>query len=192
MVVVGDATGHGLKAGNMVTATKGLLNILSSRENVEDILASANHAIKRMKLPMITMCLAVARISGNRLWYSSAGMPPLLVYRAKSGLCEQHVLKAMPLGAVENFPYECTSLALSRGDVVVMTSDGLQEIFNEKRDIYGIDNVMRSLKVHAGKSAEEIVRGLFEDGTAWAGNTIPADDLTIVVIKKTDDLSNSS
>ena len=83
MVVVGDATGHGLKAGNMVTATKGLLNMLSNQENVEDILISANSAIKRMNLPMITMCLAVARIRGNTLWYSSAGMPPLLVYRAR-------------------------------------------------------------------------------------------------------------
>ena len=186
MVVVGDATGHGLKAGNMVTATKGLLNMLSNQENVEDILISANSAIKRMNLPMITMCLAVARIRGNTLWYSSAGMPPLLVYRAKTGQCEQHVLKAMPLGAVEHFPYARTSLTLSYGDVVVMSSDGLHEVFNENRDTYGIDNIMRSLQTHAGKSAEGIVRGLYEDGKAWGGNTLLADDLTIVVIKSTD------
>ena len=186
MVVVGDATGHGLKAGNMVTATKGLLNLLSNRENVEDILISANQAIKRMNLPMITMCLAVARIRGNTLWYSSAGMPPLLVYRAKSGQCEQHVLKAMPLGAVEYFPYAHTSLTLSHGDVVVMTSDGLHEIFDEKRDTYGIDNIMHSLQTHAGKSADDIVRGLYQDGIAWGINTMLADDLTIVVIKSMD------
>jgi serine phosphatase RsbU (regulator of sigma subunit) len=186
MVVVGDATGHGLKAGNMVTATKGLLNMLSNQENVENILISANRAIKRMNLPMITMCLAVTRIRGNTLWYSSAGMPPLLVYRAKSGQCEPYVLKAMPLGAVEHFPYARTSLTLSNGDVVVMTSDGLHEVFDEKRDTYGIDNIMHSLQTHAGKSAEGIVRGLYEDGKAWGGNTLLADDLTIVVIKSTD------
>jgi len=131
MVVVGDATGHGLKAGNMVTATKGLLIMLSNQENVEDILISANSAIKRMNLPMITMCLAVARIRGNTLWYSSAGMPPLLVYRAKTGQCEQHVLKAMPLGAVEQFSV-CTHLThtflrrCSRDE-----QRGLHEVFNE-------------------------------------------------------------
>ncbi len=72
-VALGDATGHGLKAGNMVTATKGLLNILSATEDVKDILISANRAIKRMDLHMLTMCLAVARIDGRTLNYSSAG-----------------------------------------------------------------------------------------------------------------------
>ena len=182
-VAIGDATGHGLKAGIMGTATKGLLNMLSSREHVEDILATANDAIKRMNLSTMTMCLAVARVEGRTLSYSSAGMPPLLVYRASSGECEQHILKAMPLGAVEKFPYTTTSITLSIGDVVVMTSDGLHEIFDENRDTYGIDSIVRSLKVHANKSADEIVKGLFEDGIAWGRGAPLADDLTMVVIK---------
>ncbi len=185
MIALGDATGHGLKAGNMVTATKGLLNILSGTARVEDILHSANRAIKQMNLHMLTMCLAIARIEGNRLEYSSAGMPPLLVYRAQSGQCEQHILKAMPLGAVTHFPYTGTSLMLAPGDVVAMTSDGLHELFDERRETYGIENIIESLKKHAQKPAEEIVRGLYEDGQVWAGNAPLADDLTMVIIKVT-------
>ncbi|MEJ2635286.1 MAG: SpoIIE family protein phosphatase [Calditrichia bacterium] len=188
MVAIGDATGHGLKAGNMVTATKGLLNILSETREVKDILVSANRAIKQMKLHRLTMCLAIARINGKTLRYSSAGMPPLLIYRAQTGQCEQVILKAMPLGAVSDFPYASDSITLSPGDVVVMTSDGLHELFDEKRETYGTENVMKSLEQHANKPAREIIRGLYEDGKSWAGNTPLADDLTMVVIKVTEEL----
>ena len=184
-IAVGDATGHGLKAGNMVTATKGLLNMLVGLDHVDEIIISANQAIKRMNLPMMAMCLAVARLRGNTLWYSSAGMPPLLHYHASEETCEQVVLKAMPLGAVERFPYQRTSLSLLSGDVVVMTSDGLFEIFNEERNIYGMDNVMRSLAAHGRRSAESIAQGLLDDGIAWKGKAPLEDDLTIVVAKVT-------
>lgn len=186
MAAVGDATGHGLKAGNLVTTTKGLLNILSGTESVEEILKLANGAIKRMDLHMLTMCLAVARIRGKNLTYASAGMPPLLVYRAKSGRCEQRVLKAMPLGAVARFPYKSTSVTLHHGDVVAMVSDGLFEIFDARQETYGMENIGASLTKHAGKPAEDIVRCLFEDGRAWGAESQLADDLTIVVIKVTD------
>ncbi len=191
IVVVGDATGHGVKAGSLVTATKGLLGMLTGNDDVAGILAEANKAIKRMNLPMLTMCLAVARIKGNTLSYASAGMPPLLLYRGDSRRVEQCVLKAMPLGAVAQFPYTGALLTLRQGDVVVMASDGLLELFDEQRETYGIDNIMQSLIVHAGKPAEEIVQGLFEDGRTWSGNAALADDLTIVVVKVMEDVVRS-
>jgi len=186
LVVIGDATGHGLKAGYMVTATKGLLTILSRAEKVNEILSSANRAVRGMNLRMLTMCLALARIKDNTMLYSSAGMPPLLVYRAKRGECEQHVLKAMPLGAVAHFPYESKSIVLGTGDVIVMASDGLTEFFSEDRETYGVRNVMASIENHAGKTAENLIRGLYEDASIWGGNSSLADDLTIIVIKVTD------
>ncbi|HTY38013.1 MAG TPA: SpoIIE family protein phosphatase [Bacteroidota bacterium] len=182
-IVVGDATGHGLKAGNLVTATKGLLNILARTEKVEEILIEANRAIKGMNLRMLTMCLAVARVEGTTLRYSSAGMPPLLVSRARTKQCEKLVLKAMPLGAVDHFPYTSLFVTLRPGDAVAMVSDGLLEIFNAAQETFGIENVMKSLEHFAGESADRIVQGLYEDGKAWGGGAPLADDLTIVVFK---------
>jgi serine phosphatase RsbU (regulator of sigma subunit) len=185
LVALGDATGHGLKAGNMVTATKGLLNILSETEKVEDILISANRAIKQMNLHMLTMCLAIARIKGTTLKYSSAGMPPLLVYRAQSRECEQYVLKAMPLGAVARFPYESIRVDLFPSDVVLMASDGLIEFFDEGRETFGIQNIVASLKRHAEKPAQEIMDGLHQDVRRWGGDSTLVDDLTMIVMKMT-------
>ncbi len=112
-------------------------------------------------------------------------MPPLLVYRSESGKCEQVVLKALPLGAVSNFPYASRSITLSAGDIVAMASDGLLEVFNDVLETFGVESIVKSLKNHAKEPAEEIIRELFEDGKSWGGEKPLADDLTIVVIKVT-------
>ena len=56
-----------------VTATKGLLSALYREKKLDNILVSANSAIKGMDLRMLTMCLAISRIEGNRLSYTSVG-----------------------------------------------------------------------------------------------------------------------
>jgi len=183
LVAIGDATGHGLKAGNMVIATKGLLNVLSGTDELDTILKSANRAIKRMNLHMLTMCLALARIEGHLLRYSSAGMPPLFVYRRKSGSTEQLTLKAMPLGAVHEFPYKQLNTELFEGDVLAMVSDGLVEMFNASRENYGMENIAETLQNNVEKPAQEIVNNLIAGAAAWSGETPLEDDLTIVVIK---------
>jgi serine phosphatase RsbU (regulator of sigma subunit) len=181
--VVGDATGHGLKAGNMVIVTKGLLNVLGGGEDLAEIMRTANTAIKRMRLHMLTMCLAIARFEGRKLTYCSAGMPPLLVFRAQTGSVEQHVLKAMPLGAAADFPYKSLTTELSSGDAAVMISDGLMETFNPGREEFGMESVIRSVQSHGKGSAQQIVDALVADATAWSNGTPLADDMTVVVVK---------
>lgn len=44
--VVGDATGHRLKAGNIVIATERLSDVLSADGSLHDILNTSNRAIK--------------------------------------------------------------------------------------------------------------------------------------------------
>lgn len=182
-IALGDATGHGLNAGNLVTATKALLQLLADSQQLEDILFSANRAIKRMKLHRLTMCLSLVRIGRHTLQYASAGMPPILLFRAEAGRCEQHVLKAMPLGALDHFPFQCTELHFGAGDILVMMSDGLLDLFNEKGEQYSLEQVMASIESHAAGQAQEIIDAIYGDGKAWAGTEPLRDDLTIVVMK---------
>jgi serine phosphatase RsbU (regulator of sigma subunit) len=181
--IIGDATGHGLKAGNMVIVTKGLLNIFSGNEEIDDILRKSNLAIKKMNLKMLTMGLAILRIYKNKVQYSSAGMPPLLVYRKKTNSVEQIILKAMPLGAFYDFPYQKNVFEISKGDILLMVSDGLTELFNQKKEILGIEKVSEFLNNSAHKTADEIIRNILSQSKLWSADSPLHDDLTIVALK---------
>lgn len=182
-IAIGDATGHGLKAGNMVIVTKGLLNILSLNDDLTSILKASNEAIKKMNLNMLTMCLAVLRIEENKIKYSSAGMPPLLIYRQRTKQVEQFILKAMPLGAFYNFPYENIETDISSGDVILMMSDGLTELFNDKKELFGIENVTALLIDSGSKSSEEIINFIINKSIQWANSEQLSDDLTVIAVK---------
>jgi serine phosphatase RsbU (regulator of sigma subunit) len=181
--VIGDATGHGLKAGNMVILAKGLFNALAHEPDLIFIMDSFNRAIKQMNLHMLTMCMSLIRIRENKIEYSSAGMPPLHIYRKNTGQVEQLLLKAMPLGAFYDFPYKKMATDIYKGDVILIMSDGLTELFNDQKEVYGMEKIIESFRNSAGKPAEKIINDICNDSISWAGETQLADDLTILVIK---------
>ena len=60
-VAVGDATGHGLKAGTVVTATKSLFNHLAQESEIPAIFQQSSRALKRMNLRPLFMAMAIAK-----------------------------------------------------------------------------------------------------------------------------------
>ncbi|MGB5896190.1 MAG: SpoIIE family protein phosphatase, partial [Ignavibacteriaceae bacterium] len=104
--VIGDATGHGMKAGTMVTAAKSIFNSYVNNPDIIFTFGEFNRVIKGMQLPSMSMCLSLLKIKGNQLTMSAAGMPHALLYRSENKKVEEIILKGMPLGAVNDFPYQ--------------------------------------------------------------------------------------
>ena len=90
-----------------------------------------------MNLWNIFMAMALVRIHEGRLFVSSAGMPPILVYRARTGEVVEVVLKGVPLGAFPAFAYAQAEVGLDPGDTVVLMSDGLSESFDGAGEMLG-------------------------------------------------------
>lgn len=183
-IAVGDATGHGLRAGNMGIATKGLLNVLSGKTTLLEMIKRANIAIKNMNLKMLTMCLSLVNIKNGVLAYTSAGMPPILIFRKKSGEVESHIIKAMPLGAVSDFPYSMEEIEFGSGDVLVIMSDGLMELFNGENEMWGMTSIHSVLCNTGTENTERILSAILESAEKWRGETALKDDLTLVVVKQ--------
>ena len=74
-IVVGDATGHGLNAGMMVSITKaGLYG--ASFDTPTKTINRLNHAIKSIDLGTMRMSLNMTKIHNGSFAFTSAGMPP--------------------------------------------------------------------------------------------------------------------
>ena len=182
-VAVGDATGHGLKAGTMVTAAKGLFGAFAHQPDLVDTLEHTSRALKRMNLRPLFMAMAIIKFKGRRLTVSNAGMPPVLIYRAASGVVEEVAVRGMPLGSVSNYPYKQLELAVASGDVVVLMSDGLPERFNADNEMLDYTSTKRAFASAAGQSPQAIIDHFVDTGEAWAGGRPQDDDVTFVVLK---------
>ena len=181
--VVGDATGHGMKAGTMVTITKSLFNSFASDENILDTYSKISHVIKEMKFRQLSMCLLMLKIKGREVTISSAAMPPVLIYRKKNKSIEEIFINGMPLGSMTNFPYSIEKRELEKGDTILLFSDGLPELKNEAEEMYGYQRTRKEFKSVGEETPEVIIEHLKKSASTWANGKEADDDVTFVVIK---------
>lgn len=182
-VVIGDATGHGMQAGTMVSATKSLFHALAEEPQPIRFLKKAAKAIRAMGLKKMFMALTIARFKDHHLEIAAAGMPFPLVYRAANSQVEAIVLKGMPLGALADFPYQSRKLRLNPGDTVLLMSDGLEEMFNPQNETLGDAQVQAAFAELAADSPQAIIKHLKNVGAVWADGRAQQDDVTFVVVK---------
>jgi serine phosphatase RsbU (regulator of sigma subunit)/ligand-binding sensor domain-containing protein len=182
-VVVGDATGHGMKAGTMVTTAKSLFNSYAPNPDILFSFQEITRCIKQMNMGKMSMCMTMLKIQDSRMQMSSAGMPPSFVFRRDTRIVEEHLMQGMPLGTMDKFPYKILDTKLKAGDTILLLTDGLPELQNENDELYGYKRIRNVFEEVAEKNPEEIISFLKEEGSMWVNNKDPEDDVTFVVIK---------
>jgi len=182
-VAVGDATGHGMKAGTMVATIKGLFSASNGSLSSLHFFELCTNTIREMHLGNLYMALMLARIDRGAMTIASAGMPPVLIHRNSTQSFEKIVIKGMPLGAHAGFPYEEKETPLSPGDTILFMSDGYLELFNHEKELLGAQRVEKLFAEVAGQAPNVIIDHLNRAGEEWCNGERPHDDITFVVVK---------
>jgi serine phosphatase RsbU (regulator of sigma subunit) len=182
-VAFGDATGHGLQAGTMVTLMKGFFTSDSSKLGIKDFMNHCSKLIKEIKLGRILMSFCHLKIKSNKLYVSSAGLPPIYYYNKKSEVMEEIIMKGMPLGAMANFQYNVHEKEVNSGDVIMLLTDGIPEQMNEDEEMYDYPRVKDQFVRVAEKAPSEIIDHFIKSCDTWMGDAIQADDITIMIIR---------
>ena len=181
--IVGDATGHGLNAGMFVSVSKGLFQNLAQQSDLKDIISQFNTSLFSMKLQPMYMSLNIIRIQGNQLHFVGAGMPPALYFSAEKSLVEEIESSGPPLGGFPSFNYEIKKYEFSKGDILVIMTDGFSERMNDNKQIYGWNKGSNLLLRNNMSSANEIINKFVEVSDTWGAGKAQDDDITFVVIK---------
>jgi serine phosphatase RsbU (regulator of sigma subunit) len=183
VLALGDATGHGMKAGIMVAAAKSYFHTLVHEMNNLTMLERISSGLRNMNMKMMYMGLMLARCNRQDIEIATAGMPPALHFKKASNCVDRITLKGLPLGGSVQYPYENKKITLSTGDILLMMSDGLTELFNSERQMLGLNKVEDLLSNSDGMSASDIVNQLTQLMNTWSGGLEPHDDITIMVLK---------
>ncbi|MEK6372463.1 MAG: SpoIIE family protein phosphatase [Acidobacteriota bacterium] len=182
-VTIGDATGHGAKAGTMVTVIKTLFSDYAGGGAPSAFLHDAAETIKRMDLGRMAMALVLARLEGTRMTVASAGMPPAYVHRAATGNVEEVAFAATPLGTL-GADYSDLALDLEPGDTVLFMTDGFPELLNEGGQQLGYVAAQQEFTAAAtAPDADGVIAALAAAAQRWHGDQPPNDDVTFVVVR---------
>ena len=182
-VVCGDATGHGVVSGIMVSVTKAGLNGIQMADP-STILNNLNSIVKRVNFGRLRMSLSVAKMNNGSVELSSAAMPPTYYYNSKKDLVEEILVPNLPLGGIEGEIFDGVKKDFKKGDVMVMISDGLPELPNRENVLLDYPKVLECIENNCDGSADKIKDALVDLSETWADGNMNPDDITIVVIKK--------
>ena len=182
-IAVGDATGHGMNAGLVVSAVKSLFKTSTPEAGNLETLERISQGIKSMNLKRLYMAMTLVAFNHNTLKLTGAGMPPPLIYRADENRVEEILLEGMPLGGFMGAERQEASYQLQSGDTVLLMSDGLPEMLNPENEMLDYPRTKELFEEVADQSPEAIIDHLFKASTSWADGAPQADDVTLVVIK---------
>ena len=183
VIAMGDATGHGMKAGIMVASAKSYFHSLVHESDILTMLKRMSAGIKNMNMRMMYMGLSIIQIDGNRVELSSAGMPPILHFKKSTSSVQRITLKGLPLGTKVEYPYESETVEMEKGDMILLMSDGLIELFNSEREMLGIERVEELLRSSDGYSVNDLMNQLKQLIHRWVSGHHSEDDITVMLLK---------
>lgn len=178
LLLLGDVSGHGLKAALSVSYVIGMLRVLAEPfPEPGPLLTEMNRRLCGQMDHGFVTCIAARIDRLGRCTLSSAGHPPPFL-----NWCSLEVPGALPLGLDRTARYDQRTIQLSPGDHLALYTDGLLEARNKAGELYGFGRLQKLFAANpsAPEAAEEAVRfGQDDDVTvvtlAYTGESKQAD-----------------
>jgi steroid delta-isomerase-like uncharacterized protein len=154
-VVVGDATGKGVPAALVVTATYSMLRAVAQALgsfSPGEVLAQVNETLlARIPSNMFVTCFyAILDPKSASLSYANAGHD-LPYLRRRGGDAEELRARGMPLGLMPRMDYEEKETTLHGGEAALLYSDGLVEAHDPKGEMFGFPRLQALVAKDGGR-----------------------------------------
>ena len=187
-VLIADVSGKGVPAALFMALCRTIIRITAKDETcTADVLAEANEIITADARSGMFVSLFYGLITegGSAMTYVNAGHNPPVFFRARdqtAGLLHEG---GMVLGVDDSVRFQEEVIDLHTGDVVVFYTDGITEAIDANTRMYGEERLSRVITEYADTSAAMIRDAILQDLSIFTGSCDQFDDITVLVIKKT-------
>ncbi len=187
LVSVADVAGKGVPAALLMSNLHAGLRGQAHRPgHLNQVLSELNDLVIASTEPgrFITVAIALIEPGTDALVYASAGHNGPLARRA-DGTIECLDQGGILLGVMPDATYEETRAPFTAGDVLVLYTDGVIEALNAGGEFFGDERLREVLAAVDGLSAAAVRDRIVENVRSFTGAEGLADDLTVVVVRRT-------
>ena len=188
IIVVADASGHGIGPALVVATTRAMLRAVSLQgADLPDVLETANKLLADDLDAgrFVTCFLGVLDPAAGAMAYASAGHGPMLFYDRKRESFTQVKATALPLGIMPETQFKDTAAhRFAGGDFAVITTDGFFEAASPSGEEFGVERMMELLARSRDLPAAEMITNLRQAVLEFTAGRPQGDDLTAVVIRR--------
>jgi sigma-B regulation protein RsbU (phosphoserine phosphatase) len=131
----------------------------------------------------VTMLAAQLDPASGTLEFACAGHPSPLLRAADGSVSELSEPGALPLGAMADTVFRPHTVMLAPGSCVLFYTDGLDEAHNDKKELYGKERVMKTLRKSTG-DAQDALDALLAEVARFSDGEPQSDDLTLITLSR--------
>jgi sigma-B regulation protein RsbU (phosphoserine phosphatase) len=188
VVLMGDATGHGIGPALSATQVRAMNRVaLRLHADLDSTFVHINDQLVD-DLPddrFVTAFLGILDGDKNQVCFHSGGQGPLMHYKASGDEFDWMLPTTFPLGFMPQTQLKpARVLEMEPGDILGLISDGVYEYENEIGRQFGQEGVAEIIRRHRHRPMLEVVDIVLRLVRDYAGTSPQADDITIVLIKR--------
>jgi sigma-B regulation protein RsbU (phosphoserine phosphatase) len=186
MGVLADVSGKGMPAALLSSMVLGALSMeFHSGTQPQEVLNRINRLLceKSLSYQFVTLFLFVLNPNGCGQ-FVSAGHNPAYLYRCATGKIERLVSDLFVLGMFDSASYETCALHLSKGDMLVVYSDGLTDAHNRQEEMFGEERLLELIEQEAPSGSRALEQKLLKAVEEFTQGTPQTDDITFVMVEK--------
>ena len=188
LVVLGDATGHGIAPALSVTQMQAMLRMaFRMGADLETAFRHVNNQLEGYLADdrFVTAFIGLLDPAAHKLRFHSGGQAPILVFDAQERVINRYKPTSFPLASLPlQSMRPASEIAMRPGDVVVLLSDGIYEYRNAGGEEFGELRVEALVHRHHELDAADLAAKILSAVQAFAGNAMQEDDMTVVLVKR--------
>ena len=183
-IAIADVVGHGVSASILMSSLQmALRTLVPQTDAAAEVLERVNHFyIHNVNLTtFITAFLAHYDPGTRTLTYSNAGHTPPLVFHKETR--QQTWLKptSAAIGLVETYDSKSASIPLSKGDIILLYTDGVTEEMNSNGEPFGAKRLAGLIDDNCDASVQDMVQAIRRVLSDFSNGAPSRDDITIIV-----------
>lgn len=185
--VVADVSGHSVGAALIMAAFRAAIRAQMDADYSPAMLVQRINSILYEDLfqseQFISMVYLQYVRSRQLIQYCAAGHPPPIVWRQSMGGFEEIGTGDGLLGIEARGVFHERQMVVSRGDVILMYTDGITEAANREGERFGRGRLIEVLRDAVVGSSRQIVDVVVESAQAFVDPLPLSDDVTAMAIK---------
>jgi sigma-B regulation protein RsbU (phosphoserine phosphatase) len=186
LVAIADVAGKSVPAAMLMATFQASLKTLSAAcTSLIDLVSKINtYACTNSQngRRFTTAFIAEYDPAARTLTYINAGHNDPVLMRA-SGSVEKLTAGGLPLGVMDNAPYQSATVRLAPGDWIAAFTDGVIEAENPMQLQYGEDRLLTMLRWGASSSPALLLQAILADIDRFAQNAPQHDDITCMLLR---------
>ena len=188
LIVLADATGHGIAPALSVTQMQAMFRIaFQLGADLESAFVQVNNRLAKTLAAdrFITAFVGFLDPSTHRLNFHSGGQAPILHYQASTHACVPYKPTSFPLGAMPLAKLKpAVTIEMMPGDMLVLLSDGFYEYHDVDGAEFGEERVQDIITAHHEAPMSDLMARLFGAVDAFSRGAPQDDDMTAVLVKR--------